>query len=64
MTASVFCHDRQTGLMLDLKLKIKILNKTLTARVHQTEDMTLNELAVLQLYVMKQCYVQMKSTFI
>ena len=28
------------------------------------QDMTLNGFAVLQLYVMKQCYVLMKSTFI
>ena len=28
------------------------------------QDMTLNEFAVFQLYVMKQCYVLMKSTFI
>ena len=28
------------------------------------QDMTLNEFTVLQLYVMKQCYVLMKPTFI
>ena len=28
------------------------------------QDITLNEFAVLQLYVMKQCYVPVKSKFI
>ena len=60
LSASVFCHDRETGPMIGNKG----FKENIDSMGVVEHDMTLDEFTVLQLHVIKLYYVLMKSTFI